>query len=282
MKLNKMHWFGIISFLIIIVIDLIFFLDKMNLFYFLLGIGIMILLLPFIVGIMVNNQKEQEINSMFLEFTRNLAESVSTGTPVSKSIINMRKNNYGVLNPYVQKLANQIYIGIPLSKALENFSNDVDSSVITRAIGLIKEAEKSGGEIDYILDSTAKSIAEVEKLKKERQAAIYNLVVQGYIIFFLFIGIMMIMEFKVIPLATGINIGSLSSVNFDSQVQTSNVDPINFSRPFLYLLVTQGFFAGLVIGKISEGSAKAGLKHSFIMATAAFLISTGARLLFAN
>jgi flagellar protein FlaJ len=282
MKLNKMHWFGIISFLIIIVIDLIFFLDKMNLFYFLLGIGIMILLLPFIVGIMVNNQKEQEINSMFLEFTRNLAESVSTGTPISKSIINMRKNNYEVLNPYVQKLANQIYIGIPLSKALENFSNDVDSSVITRAIGLIKEAEKSGGEIDYILDSTAKSIAEVEKLKKERQAAIYNLVVQGYIIFFLFIGIMMIMEFKIIPLATGINIGSLSSVNFDSQVQTSNVDPINFSRPFLYLLVTQGFFAGLVIGKISEGSAKAGLKHSFIMATAAFLISTGARLLFAN
>jgi hypothetical protein len=69
---------------------------------------------------------------------------------------------------------------------------------------------------------------------------------------------------------------------FEYRVQTSNVDPINFSRPFLYLLVTQGFFAGLVIGKISEGSAKAGLKHSFIMATAAFLISTGARLLFAN
>jgi len=39
----------------------------------------------------------------------------------------------------------------------------------------------------------------------------------------------------------------------------------------------QGFFAGLVIGKLSEGSTKAGLKHSFIMMALAYLMTTGVR-----
>jgi hypothetical protein len=39
---------------------------------------------------------------------------------------------------------------------------------------------------------------------------------------------------------------------------------------FLYLLVAQGFFAGLVIGKLGEGSIKAGVKHSFILMIASF------------
>src|SRR3989338_5718187 len=115
---------------------------------------------------------------MFLEFSRNLAESVNTGTPISKSIVNMRKKNYGALSPYITKLANQIELGIPVHQALQSFAYDVGSPVISRAIALIMEAERAGGEIDYILESVAGSISEVEKLKKERKAAIYGLVVQ--------------------------------------------------------------------------------------------------------
>ena len=278
-----MHWIGIIFASIILIIDLIFFLssEDLNLFYFLLGIGFAIIITPFILSLSLENKKELQINSMFLEFSRNLAESVNTGTPVSKSIVNMKRKNYGPLSIHIEKLANQIELGIPLSRALENFSYDVDSNVIRRAVELIKEAEKSGGEIDYILESVAKSIAEVEKLKKERKAAIYNLIVQGYIIFFIFIGIMLVMEFKIIPLSTGI----LGISDFGSGVDSigvesgSDLKSEDVTKHFLLLLIAQGFFAGLSIGKLSEGSVKAGLKHSFILMTAAFLISTGSRVI---
>ena len=55
------------------------------------------------------------------------------------------------------------------------------------------------------------------------------------------------------------------------------VSPEKLAQPFFYLLLVQGFFAGLVIGKLSEGNIKAGLKHSFILVVLAILISTGAR-----
>ena len=66
-----------------------------------------------------------------------------------------------------------------------------------------------------------------------------------------------------------------TSLKAESAVKTDSLD---FAKPFLLLLLAQGFFAGLVIGKISEGRIKYGLKHSFILVALAWLISTGANL----
>ena len=290
MEIRKMHIMGLIAGLILLAVDayLYFGIEKpnTNLSLFVGGIAFAVILLPFVISTILDSRREQNMAEMFLEFSRNLAESVNVGTPISKSIVNMSNKNYGNLSPYIKKLANQISLGIPVSRALENFARDVDNKIVYRAISLIREAERAGGEIDYILASVATSIAEVEKLKKERQAAISNLIVQGYIIFFVFIGIVLILEFNILPitkdigglsLGGGLNAASLTAMNTSGN---NGYDPDALSTPFLYLLVTQGIFAGLTIGKLSEGSIKAGVKHSFIMATAAFLISTGAKVFF--
>ncbi|MEM4271542.1 MAG: type II secretion system F family protein [Candidatus Pacearchaeota archaeon] len=288
MKLTRTKLIGIIAGIVVIAIDFVFFIGD-RIFAFLAGLAFVAAAIPFIIDVLRENKKEQEIGEMFLEFSRNLAESVATGTPISKSIINMSKKNYGALNPHVQKLANQISLGIPVGKALQTFADDVDNKIIKRAVALIMEAERAGGEIDYILESVANSISEVEKLKKERKAAVFNLIIQGYIIFFIFIGIMLVMEFKILPLTFGIGTGLAGGAGTAGAEigiggiigGAGEISPQEISRMFLYLLLTQGFFAGLIIGKLSEGSLKAGIKHSFILTIAAFLIATGADVLFA-
>ena len=288
MKLKKMHWVGIVFGLLVIIGGVILLIAKAqeNLAFFLFGIGVAIVCLPFFVELITENKKEQMINEMFLEFSRNLSESVNTGTPVSKSIINMSKKNYGVLNPYIEKLANQISLGIPVNLALENFAREVNNPVITRSIELISEAERAGGEIEYILESVSKSISEVEKLRKERKAAISSLVVQGYIIFLIFIGIMLIMEYKILPITMEIgNFGNIASspegvLSGEGSVAEAGVSKSeDIGRLFLYLLLTQGFFTGLIIGKLSEGLIRLGIKHSFILMITSFLVYSVVHLL---
>ena len=285
MELKRKHIIGLSAAVFIIIIDLIFFRNSAVL-YFVFGIAVVFGALPFILDVIGQGKEEEEKAVMFLEFSRNLAESVNTGTPISKSIMNMSKKNYGPLTVHVQKLANQIALGIPVNRSLQTFAEDVDSSVVSRAVALISEAERAGGQIDYILESVARSISEVEKLKAERRAAISNLVVQGYIIFFIFIGIMLVMQYKILPLTS--NIGSFSFGSASSFSDVSNmgqksaapgVTPSDVAAPFLYLLLTQGFFAGLTIGKLTEGKVMAGIKHSFILSITAFLVSTGAKVL---
>jgi len=288
MELKTRHWIGIGLGVLIIIADLALFM-KEKIFIFLLGIALLIVALPFIASTMIETGREKEKEDMFLEFSRNLVESVKAGTPISKSILNVKDKEYGSLGPHVIKLANQIALGIPVRQALTIFAKDVDNKVVSRSVALITEAEASGGKIDDILESTAKSVSEVEDIKKARKSSMYNTVVQLYIIFMIFLVIMIVMQIKFIPMiqktigeaggfagAGGISLGGLEG-GASKDIEGTNA---LLNRIFLVLILVQGFFAGLVIGNLSEGSIKAGIKHSAIIVALAFLIITGAQTFF--
>ena len=277
MEIKIFHIAGIIIGFIVVTASLFFI--GAGLFFFLMGLAIIITASPFVLSTIGEAKDENEKEEMFLEFARNLVEGVKTGTPISKSIINIKDKPYGVLSQHINKLANQIYLGIPLSLALQVFSRDVNNRAISRAITLIGQAEKSGGEIGEILESVAGAVNTSDKLKKERQAVISTLVVQGYIIFFVFMIIVLVMQFKIIPLLSGIQgAGALDSeLGISTQFETAQVEVTN---SFLYLILIQGLFSGLAIGKLAEGSIKSGVKHSFALMLMAFVISAGANIFF--
>jgi len=270
MEIKQGHIVGIILSIIVVLISLFFVGTKF--FFLIMGVGVIIGVIPFLLGVLRESQIEREKEDMFLEFARNLVESVKTGTPISKSIINSKEKSYGVLSEHIKKLANQIQMGFPLSSALQTFSKDINNKIVSRAITLIGQAEKAGGNIGEILESVVEAVNTTDKLKKERKASISNLIVQGYIIFFVFMGIVLIMQFKIIPIISGMSdVGSALSGGISGGVA---IDPSEISGAFLSLLLIQGFFTGLAIGMLSEGNLKAGIKHSFILMFAAFLVSS--------
>ncbi len=278
MEIKKSHWIGIGIAGVLIV--LAFVLYGTNVFFLLIGFGFLVGLSPFVFSIMHENKVNAEKEEMFLEFSRNLVESVKTGTPISKSIVNVKDKAYGELSPHVKKLANQITMGIPLNTALRVFSNDINNKTVSRAITLIGQAERAGGEIGEILESVAEAVNMSDKLKKERRAAISTLVVQGYIIFFVFLIIILVMQFQILPMVSGISgIGDIGIAGVGGISGGGEISQQELSNAFLYLLLIQGFFTGLAIGKLSEGNVKAGIKHSFALMLIAFVISAGANII---
>ena len=175
MKLEKTHWIGI-GIGIAMAIASIWIFNGSRLLYFLLIISLIISILPFMLGLILSQGLKKKKEEKFLEFSRDLVENVRSGTPISKSIINLKNRDYKTLNPHIQKLANQLMLGIILTQALRTFAKDIDSKTITRAVGLISEAERAGGKIESILESVSKSINQIENLKKERKAAVSNLI----------------------------------------------------------------------------------------------------------
>lgn len=276
MEFKNIHWIGLISASVSLVASLFFM--GTNAFFLLVGVSILIGAAPFVFTVILETREVTEKEEMFLEFARNLVESVKTGTPVSKSIINVKDKSYGVLSPNIQKLANQMTLGIPLNFALQVFAKDVNNKTISRALTLIGQAEKAGGDIGEILESVARAVNLSDKLKKERKAVISTLVVQGYIIFFVFLIIILVMQFKILPMVSGIaEVGSFDAIGATGGSGT-DLAPEEISTSFFYLLLIQGFFTGLTIGKLSEGNVKSGIKHSFALMMLAFIVSAGANL----
>jgi len=276
MEITKVHWVGIGIALVMVIISL--FLIGTNIFFLILGIGILIGAGPFVFTVINEGKINYEKEEMFLEFARNLVESVKTGASISKSIINLKNKPYGVLSEHVKKLANQISMGIPLNFALKVFSKDVNNKTVNQAITLIGQAERAGGNIGEILESVAGAVSMSDRLKKERKGAISTLVVQGYIIFFVFLVIILVMQYQILPLLDNfsglsgdLSIGSLANTGGGAG---GGIDRNEISNSFLYMILIQGFFSGLVIGKLSEGSIKGGIKHSFALVVTSFLVST--------
>jgi len=280
MKLLRKHWIGIFIGLAVLATDFIFF-SGQKVFYFIIGIAALIAVAPFLASVIVETGREKEKESMFLEFARNLAENVKAGTPISRSILQIRNKDFGSLSPHVKKLANQIAIGISVRQAFNVFAADINDRVIARSIALITEAEESGGEISLILESTAKSVSEIEDIKKERRSSTYNLVVQGYVIFIIFLVIMLVVQLQFIPLMlktiteAGVGAGDLGGF---AKLKTASEFTSSLDSLFIALILIQGFFAGLVVGKLSEGSIKAGIKHSIIITALAYLITFGIKI----
>jgi len=279
MEITKVHYVGIG--IAIAVVGFSFLFSGTKIFFLIMGIGVLIGVLPFVISLINETRIEVEKEEMFLEFTRNLVESVKTGTPISKSIINLKDKAYGVLGPNIKKLANQISLGIPLNLALQVFSKDVDNKTVSRTIILIGQAERAGGDIGEILESVAEAVSISDKLKKERKAAISTLVVQGYIIFFVFMIIILIMQFQILPMVSGIaELGSIGEGTFAKVGGGGEtIEQEDISNSFLYLLLIQGFFTGLTIGKLGEGGVKAGIKHSFALMLISFVVSAGANII---
>ena len=276
MELKKIHKIGMVAGGIVILISLLFL--NTRFFFFVMGMGIIMGISPFVFSIVAESKIANEKEGMFLEFSRNLVESVKTGTPISKRVVNMRGRAYGSLSQHIDKLANQISLGIPLNVALKVFSKDVNNKNISRALTLIGQAERAGGDIGEILESVTRAVSMSDKLKKERKATISTLIVQGYIIFFVFMMIVLIMQFYIVPMISGIaDVGALGVGGVTTP--GSDVDTGDISDAFLYLLLFQGFFSGLTIGKLSEGKIKAGIKHSFALMLTAFIISSVANLI---
>jgi flagellar protein FlaJ len=277
MEIKKIHWIGILLSLAVIITSIFFMSTRF--FFFILGMGVLIGVTPFVYTIIRETRIAAEKEEMFLEFARNLVESVKTGTPISKSIVNVKNKPYGVLSENVRKLANQISLGIPLNVALATFSKDVRNKTISRTLTLIGQAERGGGEIGGILEAVTEAVSTADKLKKERKAAIATLVVQGYIIFFVFIVIILVMQFQILPMIVNI-VPSGETLGITGIGGGAPLSEEEISNSFLYLLLIQGLFSGLTIGKLAEGSIKTGIKHSFVLMLVAFLVSTGASLLF--
>lgn len=281
-KIKPKHIAGITIGVLIIIIDfyLFFSLEEgitSRWFRPLIVVGIVSMGAMFFLDFLNENKRQKELELKFLEFIRALVETVRGGIPIPTAIIQISTENYGSLSPYVKKMANQLEWGYPLHDALIIFSRDTKNLVIKKSISIVIQAERSGGDMGTVLQEITKSVVEVKKIKEERKSNAYGQIIQGYLIYFIFIIIMLILDKFLLPKLNKISEDIMTSgisgtiPGFGGGGATGAMD---FGPIFIGLILVQGFFAGLMIGKFSEGSLKGGLKHSLIMMVVGYIIIT--------
>lgn len=228
--------------------------------------GVMIFL-PIIFWKYTEYRNVKIIEEVFPNFLRDLIESMRGGMTVEQAMKTLKKNDYRNLNPHVKRMAAQLDWSITIETVLSRFAKSTKSSLIKRTISSLIESHRFGGNLTDTLEALNNASLEVERLKAERSIYLYSQVMTGYITFFVFIGVIIAMNSFLIPSLMNINI---VGVQTGATSQTNLVQ--DYRQLFMNLILLQGIFAGLSVGKMSEGAFINGLKHSVIMVVIGLLI----------
>ncbi len=191
---------------------------------------------------------------------RSIVQAQETGMTLPKALEEAAERDYGPLTPELKKMTVQISWGASFEEALLAFGSRVGTVLTQRTVPMIIEASRSGGRVEKVFDPMGKFIQTTILLEKERKTQTRPYVAIIYVALFVFLFTIVIL-FK--TFFTNVEGAALFSMPTSS--------PEDLSRIFLHLTLVQGFFSGLVAGKMGEGSISAGLKHSLVMMLLGFV-----------
>ncbi len=191
-------------------------------------------------------KKKEDYERNFPKFLRDLIDTIHSGMPLPVAIKYLSKMRYGLLTDELRKISSEMSLGMSFDEALRRFATRSYSRHIQRGIDIIVEANKLGANIIPVLKQVADYITTMKNIEMELKTSLRGQLITVYVSFIAFL-VVVILLIKFL----------LGSELF------GNVPQI--IKYLYHLALINGFFAGLVAGRIAEASIVAGLKHSLVL-----------------
>lgn len=204
-----------------------------------------------------------KIEEYIPNFLRDLAEMSRAGLTLPRAVSTVSKSEYGNLSEEVKLMNASMSWGVSFEKALENFALKINTTLISRLVTLITQANKAGGKVSSVLEAAARDASEMKVLERERRGNMAVYIVISYMSFFVFIFVILMLSTAFVP--TIADAGRAAADSGAGSQFIGAFDADKFIRILFHAAIIQGFVSGLVAGQLGEGEFAAGLKHSVLM-----------------
>jgi flagellar protein FlaJ len=216
--------------------------------------AVMVAVFPPAVLNYVDYRWRKAVDEHLPDLFRSIVQAQETGMTLPQALEDASKRDYGPLTGELKKMTAQISWGMTFEEALLTLGRRVNTVLMQRTAPMIIEASRSGGHVERVFDPMGKFIQTTLLLDKERRNQTRPYIAIIYVAFFVFL-------FTIILLFKSFFTGVESLPILGSAAMTAE----EMQRMFFHMTAIQGFFGGIVAGKMGEGTINAGLKHSLIL-----------------
>lgn len=216
--------------------------------------GLLAVISPIALLNYIDYRWRKSVDEHLPDLFRSIVQAQETGMTLPNALEEAAQRDYGPLTDELKKMTTQISWGSSFEEALLAFGNRVGTVLTQRTVPMIIEASRSGGRVEKVFDPMGKFIQTTILLEKERKTQTRPYIAIIYVALFVFLFTIVILFKTFFTDVAGMSLFSMPTMS-----------PVDLQRIFLHLALVQGFFGGLVAGKMGEGSISAGLKHSLIM-----------------
>ena len=237
-------------------------------------------ILAFIVAVMppslfnfYETRRTGKLEAEYPALMRDISLSVKSGMTLKGALSIAAAGQYGALTPAISKINNVVSWGVSFEEAMLQFAKKYPTLLIRRTVFTLIEASRMGGQLGTILEGVATDVEETKALERKRASETRPYVMVCYISYFVFLAVILIMSYVFLPMMQEAAdlAGGAALPGGTGQFAVSDEELTLYNRLFFHALVIQGFFAGIVTGKLGEGRAVAGLKHSVFFIVVAFI-----------
>ena len=216
--------------------------------------GLLAVISPIALMNYIDYRWRKAVDEHLPDLFRSIVQAQEIGMTLPKALEEAAERDYGPLTPELKKMTVQISWGASFEEALLAFGRRVGTVLTLRTVPMIIEASRSGGSVEKVFDPMGKFVQTTILLEKERKTQTRPYIAIIYVALFVFLFTIVILFQTFFTDVEGVALLSMPTTS-----------PAALKRIFLHLTLVQGFFSGLVAGKMGEGSISAGLKHSLIM-----------------
>ena len=251
-------------------------------------VSVLLLAAPPLYALYRKRSSRRDLEANFRVFLDDLKDLLQAGISVSVALQVLSKGRYGPLTPYAKRIAALVQVGVPFEKAMEDVFVKIRSPTISKIVSVVNETHRAGGNLIKIFSSAASYVEKTEQLKAERRSTTQSTVFNSYLMFFVFVGIVIGIQVFFLPIfqqgqtpfAGQTEDGTVAPPTETAETSLQGANTTDFSQFFQYLIIIQAIFAGPMIGKISENSLVAGIKHSIILLFISLTVYLGSISLF--
>lgn len=227
-------------------------------------IASIVAIVPYALDITLEKRRTRRKEELYTEFLFKLSELMRGGLDPIKSVVELSKTDLGILTPHVRLAATAMSYGKSFEEAMKAMTSTLKSELITRYTLLVVQASYSGGSTSDLILKASEDMRSIIGIEREKEGSLS----QYTFIFYFAQGIVF---FIALTLTTSLlpflqDLGTTSFLGKGNQLED-----LDFTVGFFHLIMVNAFFGGLIIGKISEGEARFGLKHSAILMAAGYV-----------
>jgi len=206
-----------------------------------------------------------------------LSANIRTGYIPSRALILSARTEFGPLSQAIRRAGKEIMTGKSLEEGLREIPKRIKSEDLDRTIDLIIQGIRGGGKIVSLLEENAMDIRRRQAIKKEIKANIMM-----YAIFIAFAGCLgapalyalsgfLVETMSSLTPDTAMTSGVSGTVSF-LQMSSMDISPEFLMQFSVAAILITTIFGGLILGLISSGRERDGLKFAPVLAVVALLV----------
>ncbi len=212
------------------------------------------------------NKRTRFVESVLPDVLQLMASNLKAGLTVDQALLSSTRPEFGILKDEINRIGKEIATGKEIEIALKHMSRRIKSEKLDKTVSLISSGLKSGGELASLLDQTAVNLRDQKFVEDKVKSNVLM-----YVIFiFIAISIGAPLLFGLSSFLIGVLTDIMSGITIPAEATARMnlplaVTEVSISTSFIIRyaivsLITTSILGSLVLGLISKGKEKEGIK----------------------